>query len=282
MRPNLRPNPVLQRSHDLPARRVVLRVGAEDQRHIQRQPHRIPLNLHIAFLHDVEQRHLDLPRQIRKLIDREDPAVRPRQQPIVHRQLVRKVLTPARRLDRIKIANQIGHRHIRGRQLLHIALIATQIGNRRRVALLRNQLAAPLAQRQIRIVPNLASRHIRQPLIQNRRQPAQNAALRLPAQPQQNKVLPRQHRIHNLRHDGVVIPDDARKDRPLGLEPADQVLAQLVFHAAIFEPRLGKLLAGAESTKVRWQGSRGRTRAGCGHRRLLLAPRRVVAQTKPL
>jgi len=37
-------------------------------------------DLHIAFLHDVEQRHLDLAGQIRQLIHRKDAAIRARQQ----------------------------------------------------------------------------------------------------------------------------------------------------------------------------------------------------------
>ena len=60
MRADLRADAVLQRRDDLAARRVVLRIGAEHQRHVERQAHRIALNLHVAFLHDVEQADLDL------------------------------------------------------------------------------------------------------------------------------------------------------------------------------------------------------------------------------
>ncbi len=72
MRANLRADAVLQRRDDLAARRVVLRIGAEHQRHIQRQAHRIALDLNVAFLHDVEQRHLDLAGQVGQLVDGED------------------------------------------------------------------------------------------------------------------------------------------------------------------------------------------------------------------
>src|SRR5258708_10856360 len=43
------------------------------------------LNLHIAFLHDVEQPHLNFSREVRQFINRKHPAIRPRQQAIVHR-----------------------------------------------------------------------------------------------------------------------------------------------------------------------------------------------------
>ncbi len=85
MRANLRADAVFQRSDNLAARRVVLGIRAEDQRNIERQANRVSLNLHIAFLHDVEERHLNLSREVGQLIDRKDPAVRPRQQTIMHR-----------------------------------------------------------------------------------------------------------------------------------------------------------------------------------------------------
>ena len=61
---NLRSDAILQRRYDFAARRVVLRIGAEDQRHVESQADRIPFDLHIPFLHDVEQRDLDLAREI--------------------------------------------------------------------------------------------------------------------------------------------------------------------------------------------------------------------------
>ena len=76
---NLRADAVFERSDDLAARGVVLRIGAEDQRHIQRQAHRISLNLHVAFLHDVEQADLDFSGQVGQFVDGEDAAIGARQ-----------------------------------------------------------------------------------------------------------------------------------------------------------------------------------------------------------
>jgi len=55
----------LRGGDDFAARRIVLRIGGEDQHHIQRQTDRIPFNLDVAFLHDIEESHLDLSRQVR-------------------------------------------------------------------------------------------------------------------------------------------------------------------------------------------------------------------------
>jgi hypothetical protein len=95
VRADLAADAVLQRRDDLAARRVVFRVGGEDQQHVERQAHRVALNLHVAFLHDVEQAHLDLAGQVGQFVDGEDAAVGARQQAVVHGQLVADVL-PAR------------------------------------------------------------------------------------------------------------------------------------------------------------------------------------------
>ena len=91
VRADLRADAVLERRDDLAARRVVLGVRGEDHQHVQRQADRIALDLHVAFLQDVEQAHLDLAGEVGQLVDGEDAAVGARQQAVVHRQLVAEV-----------------------------------------------------------------------------------------------------------------------------------------------------------------------------------------------
>ena len=88
VRPDLRPDAILQRRDDLAARRVVFRVRREHHQQIERQPDGIALNLDVPFLQDVEQADLDLAGQVGQLVDGEDAAVRARQQAIVHREVV--------------------------------------------------------------------------------------------------------------------------------------------------------------------------------------------------
>ena len=93
---------------------------------------------------------------------------------------------------------------------------------------------------------DLAAAQIRRLRIEQRRQRAQDAALRLAAQSQQNEIMPRQNGIDDLRHDRVVVADDAGKDRAVAAQPRDQVVAHLVLHAAIAQAFFGKLLAAAK------------------------------------
>ena len=72
---NLAPDAVFERSNDLAARRVIFRICAEHNRHIERQADGIALNLHVAFLHDVEQADLNLAGEIGQFVDGEDAAV---------------------------------------------------------------------------------------------------------------------------------------------------------------------------------------------------------------
>ena len=144
VRTNLRADAVLERSNDLTSRSVVLRVGAEHDRHIQWQAHRITLNLHIALLHDVEKRNLNLACKIGEFVDREDATVSAWQQAIVHGQFRPKILVAARGLNRIDITYKIGHRNIRRSKLFDKAVIRRKPGDRRVVSHLRNQVTRKL------------------------------------------------------------------------------------------------------------------------------------------
>ena len=56
---------------------------------------------------------------------------------------------------------------------------------------------------------NLAAGDERNLLVEQIDQTAQDPALRLPAQSEQNKVVPRKHRVDELRHNGFFVPDDS-------------------------------------------------------------------------
>src|SRR6202021_4207198 len=92
----------------------VLRIRAEHQRHVERQAHRIAFNLHIAFLHDVEQAHLNFSGKVRKFVDGEDAAIGTRQQPIVNGELATECVSSASRLDVVDIADQISNSDVSG------------------------------------------------------------------------------------------------------------------------------------------------------------------------
>ena len=114
------------------------------------------------------------------------------------------------------------------RQLLDVARVARQPGDRQRVALCRDPRAAGGAERRERVVVDLAARHDRDRFVEQRGERAQDPALRLAAQAEQDEVVARQHRVDDLRHDGLVVADDAGKSVLPATEPGDQVVAHFV------------------------------------------------------
>src|SRR5215472_6457777 len=227
MRTNLRTDAVFQRCDDLAARGVVLGIRAEDERNVQRQPHRVALNLHVAFLHDVEKSNLNLAREIGELVDGEDAAIGARKQPIVHGVFAAQFVSALRRFNGIDVADQVGDGHIGGRQLFYITLIRREVRNRRAIRVVGEQLATAAADRLVGIVVDLAAANVGKLWIEERGQGAQNTALGLTAQAKQNEIMARENGINDLRHDGVVISDNAGKDWATAAKACDEIVAQL-------------------------------------------------------
>ena len=166
MRADLGADAILERRDDLAARGVVLGVRGEHEHHVELQADRVALNLDVAFLQDVEQADLDLAGEIGQLVDGEDAAIGARQQAVVHRQLVGEVQAGLRRLDRIDVADHVGDRHVRRRQLLDVARLARQPGDRQVVAFGGDAGAARGAERRQRVVVDLAAGHDRDLLVE--------------------------------------------------------------------------------------------------------------------
>ena len=141
VRHDLRADAIFKRRDDFAARRVVFRVCRKDEHHIERQAHRITLNLHVAFLHDVEEADLNLAGQIGQFIDREDAAIRARQQAVMNRQLVAEQVSAFRGFDRIDVADDVGDRHVRRGQLFDKARIAIDPVDLRCVAVQLDRLS---------------------------------------------------------------------------------------------------------------------------------------------
>ena len=86
---NLGTDAVFKRGDDFSAGGVVFGIRAEHDGQIERQANGIALNLDVAFLHDIEQAHLNFSREIGEFIDGEDAAIGARQQAIVNGELAR-------------------------------------------------------------------------------------------------------------------------------------------------------------------------------------------------
>src|SRR5882724_12666192 len=62
---------------------------------------------------------------------------------------------------------------------------------------------------------------------------AQDAALCLTSQSKQNKIVPREQRVHDLRYNGVVVPVYAGEKRLVSLDRTQQIRAKFVLHRAL-------------------------------------------------
>ena len=120
---DFRADAILQRRDDFSARSVIFRIRREHQHHIERQPHRIALNLHVAFLHDVEESDLNLAGQIRQFVNRKEAAIRSRQQAVVNRQLITEQVPALRGFDRIDVANDVGDSNVGSGEFLDKARV---------------------------------------------------------------------------------------------------------------------------------------------------------------
>lgn len=101
-------------------------------------------------------------------------------------------------------------------------------------------VVAALADRRIRVVMNLASRNVGHLLIEKRGKRAQYPAFRLAAQAQENEIVSRQNRIHDLRYHGIVVSDDPGENGATLTQFARQVVAHFVFHAPFQQNLFGK------------------------------------------
>ena len=224
--PDFRADAVFQRRDDL-ASRVVLWIRGEDEQHVELQADRVPLNLNVAFLQNVEQADLDFPGEVGQLVDGENPAVRPRKQAVMHRQLVGEMQPRVSGLDRIDVAEHVGNRHVGRRELFDVALLARQPHDRHPIAFRRHARAARRAQRREWVVVNLAAWDDGDPFVEQIDESPQNAALRLAAQPEQDEIVLGENGIDELRDYSFVVPDDAREQLLARLEFPNEILADL-------------------------------------------------------
>ena len=229
VRADLGAEAVLEGRDDPAAVGVVLRVRAGDHVHVDRQADLVAADLDVALLHDVEQADLDALGQVRKLVDREEPAVGPRHEPVMDGQLVAKIAALGD-LDRIDLADEVGDRDVRGRELLAVAAVAGDPADLGLVPALGDGLTAGLADRRERVVVDLAAGHPRHLGVEQVGQEARHARLGLAALAEEDDVLAGQDRVLDLRQHALLVTDDSREEVLALLEPCDQVVAQLLLH----------------------------------------------------
>src|SRR5919201_159794 len=108
------------------------------------------------------------------------------------------------------------------------SLIAGQPIDRRLVAELLDDRPGARADRRVRVIVQLAAANDRDLVGEQPDQQARHSSLGLTALSQKHELLPAQDRVLVRRQDGVLITDDARKDRLPLAEPRQQVSAELL------------------------------------------------------
>ncbi len=249
VRANFAADAILERRDDFAARGVIFRIGREHQHDVERQADRVAFDLHVAFLHDVEQSHLDLAGEIGQFVDGENAAIGARQQSIVDRHFAGELVPAARGLDGIDVADHVGDGDVGRCQFFHVAMVAVEPSDGRLVALLGDQVAAAAANGMKRIVANFAAGDVRQALVEQPGEHADDASFGLPAQSQQDEIVARQNGVDDLRNHGIFVADHAGEKLVAALQLADQILAQLAFYGPLAEMPLAKfaVFQGSES-----------------------------------
>ncbi len=107
----------------------------------------------------------------------------------MHREFVGEMQARPRRLDRIEVADHVGDRHVGGGELLHVAIVTREPADLECIPFLAHALAARGTERRQRIVVDLAAGHHGNLGVEQRRERAQDAALRLAAQTKQDEVV---------------------------------------------------------------------------------------------
>ncbi len=90
-----------------------------------------------------------------------------------------------------------------------------------------------------RVVVHLAAGEDRDLLVEQGGQLAEDAALRLSSETQQDEVVAGEDRVDHLGDDGILVADDAGEDLLAGLQHADEVVPHLVLYGPEMHAGLG-------------------------------------------
>ena len=253
VRADLGAEAVLERGDDPATVRVVLRVGAGDHQHVQRQPQGVAAHLDVALLHHVEHGHLNALGQVGQFVDGDDAAVRPRDQSVGDGLGVTQAAAFGD-LDRIDIADQVSDAGVGGGQFLGVTLAAVSPRHRQVVAEFGGPPDRLGRDWRIRMLAELGAGDHRCPLVEQPGQRAQQPGLALTAFAEQHDVVAGDQGAFQLRQHGVVEAEDAGPDG-CGVVAVGQT-SQQVLGDLLFDPPFA-MAGSTQLTESRGQIERG-------------------------
>ena len=180
---------VFERGDDFAAGGVVLGVGGEDDGDVEREADGVALNLHVAFLHDVEERDLDFSGEVGEFVDGEDAAVGAGEQAVVHGELGAEVLVAARGFDGVDVADEVGYGDVGRGEFFDVALVGGEPGDGGFVADLCDEVAGELRDGGVGIVANLGAGDVGAGGIEQGGEGAEDARFGLAAEAEQDEVV---------------------------------------------------------------------------------------------
>ena len=180
-------------------------------------------------------------------------------------------MTAFRRLDGIDVADEVSDGHIGSRELFDIAVVGREIGDACCVGIVRQQLPASRAEWSVRVVMDLATCEVRNC---GSRRVVSARRIRLfawPRRPSRMKLCRDKNGVDDLRHDRIVVPNDAGKDRLIAAQADHEVVAQLILNATSAKALFRKLgmatKLGKRLRKITQGRDTSRVTTGCPHSR---------------
>src|SRR5439155_17397330 len=149
-----------------------------------------------------------------------------------------------RDLNRIHLADQIRDADVGCGQLLRVAILGSDPGNGRLVAMLLDQPHREGRYGLEGVVVQLGARDGRDPWIEECNQRTGDAALGLPTLAEQDHVLARQDSVLDLGQDRLVVAKDPRQQRLAAADLVEQVGPHLLLDRARPPPRAAQLTEG--------------------------------------
>ena len=116
-------------------------------------------------------------------------------------------------LHGVDVADQVGDRDVGRRELLPVARVAREPLDGEVVARARGHPAPVRRERREGGLVQLRAGDDRQLLVEEVHEGAEDPRLRLPAQAEQDHVVPREQRVDEGRDDGPLVAEDAGEDR---------------------------------------------------------------------
>src|SRR4029077_3643278 len=154
---------------------------------------------------------------------------------VVDRELIREVPSLGHP-DRVDVADQIRNGRVGGRELLAVALVRREPGDRCGVTFGRDQITAASADRTERMIVHLAAGDGRDGLVKEVDDRANEPGLRLAALAQEDQIVPREDAPFETGQDRVVESEDPREELLAELEPVEEVGAELLLDGAVRIP----------------------------------------------